>query len=381
MRRDAPETAVKNSILPSFLFIESNVALRVASWMGCVSRMAIIELAWFSVMVVTEEKVWEPPDALLASLSRIFSSVRLISSWSVPCMGMPRSSLSSPCVTIPCKMAKYRRSSAVDAAGSEETPVSSPKSAPTATKTKAEPVPVPAGTLVVTPYRPGARVPFVYLRQDGAYLVLYDMDRLEAVRSELFGPEKLDLMVETLKESHPEAGVLHLGADLEVPISRLVEVADLLRHRCRIQSMSGRCIERERWLASVVLFASPAGRFSLVPDPPPASPLGPTPYHPSMDTAPVAGLCPLKEVQEAAASHLEAMRACLGDLSPRPDVTLSFRWHVAGRLDLVATDPPLPEERVRCLKASLSEPAATRDTACDAALLLKAHPDSIGSAG
>ncbi|MFH1533069.1 MAG: hypothetical protein ABIK09_20275 [Pseudomonadota bacterium] len=239
---------------------------------------------------------------------------------------------------------------------------------------------VPAGTLVVAPERAGARVPFIYLRQDGAYLVLYDMDRLEAVRSELFGAEKLDLMVSTLKEVHPGPGVLHLGGDLDVPISRLVEVADLLRHRCRIQSMSGRCLEQERWLASVVLFASPTDRFGLMPEPAPAPDAGPEPYHPARDEgeAPLEGVCPLKEIQEAAATRLGDIRVCLGPMAPTLDITLSLRWHATGRLDLVATAPPLPAERVRCIKAAFTAPAPTRETGCDAALLIKAKPHPAG---
>jgi len=239
--------------------------------------------------------------------------------------------------------------------------------------------PIPAGTLVVAPDRAGAKVPFIYLRQDGAYLVLYDMDRLEAVRSELFGAEKLDLMVSTLKEVHPGPGVLHLGADLDVPISRLVEVADLLRHRCRIQSMSGRCTEQERWLASVVLFASPAERFGLMPEPAPAAGPEVVPYHPVKDeAAAAAGVCPLKAVQAAAAPSLDGIRACLASLSPVPDLTLSLRWQAGGRLDVVATDPPMPAERVRCIKAALTAPVPTREAGCDAALLIKAKPEPAG---
>jgi len=239
---------------------------------------------------------------------------------------------------------------------------------------------VPAGTLVVELERTGAKVPFIYLRQDGTYLVLYDMDRLEAVRSELFGAEKLDLMVSTLKEVHPGPGVLHLGGDLDVPISRLVEVADLLRHRCRIQSMSGRCIEQERWLASVVLFASPVDRFGLMPEPPPAAGPGDKLYHPVRDEAEAgpSGVCPLKEIQEATASRLEGLRTCLDPLAPAQDVTLSLRWHTAGRLDVVATDPPLSAECVRCIKAALAAPAPTREAGCDAALLIKAEPHPAG---
>ncbi len=253
--------------------------------------------------------------------------------------------------------------------GSDEPPTS-----------ETSPIPIPAGTLVVAPERPGARVPFIYIRQDGAYLVLYDMDRLEAVRSELFGAEKLDLMVSTLKEIHPGPGVLHLGADLEIPVSRLVEIADLLRHRCRIQSMSGRCIEQERWLASVVLFASPMDRFGLMPEPPPMPDPELEPYHPAKgeDSPSPSGLCPLKEVQEAAAARLKEIQACLGPLEPRADVTLSLRWHSAGRLEVVATDPPLPAERVRCIKATLAAPAPTREGGCDAALLIRAEPDPAG---
>jgi len=240
--------------------------------------------------------------------------------------------------------------------------------------------PVPAGTLVVAPEAPGARVPFIYIRLDGAYLVLYDMDRLEAVRSELFGPEKLDLMVETLKESHPDPGVLHLGADLDVPVSRLVEVADLLRYRCRIQSMSGRCNERERWLASVVLFASPPGRFGLMPEPHRTPTPAVAPLHPAMEEAGLvaARICPLKEIQEVTAPRLDALRACLADVHPGSDITLTLRWHAAGRLDTVATDPPLSEDRVRCIKAAMAPPAPTRDAGCDAALLIKPGPDTAG---
>lgn len=241
-----------------------------------------------------------------------------------------------------------------------------------------EEVPVPAGTLVVMPDRAGAKAPFIYLRQDGAYLVLYDMDRMEAVRSELFGAEKLDLMVSTLKEIHPGAGVLHLGADLDVPIARLVEVADLLRYRCRIQSMSGRCIEQERWLASVVLFASPPERFGLMPEPAPAPGPGVEPYHPVIEEAGPAGVCALKQVQEAVAPRLEEIRACLASLKPVPDVTLSLRWQIAGRLDVVATDPPMPAERLRCVKAALAAPVPPREAGCDAALLIKTEPDPAG---
>jgi hypothetical protein len=250
---------------------------------------------------------------------------------------------------------------------------------PVASVIDGEAPPIPAGTLVVEPERAGAKVPFIYLRQDGAYLVLYDMDRLEAVRSELFGPEKLDLMVSTLKEIHPGPGILHLGADLDVPIARLVEVADLLRHRCRIQSMSGRCIEQERWLASVVLFASPPDRFGLMPEPPAPPAPGVELYHPAIEpSAGVVGVCALKQVQEAAAPRLEAIRACIAPMKPVQDVTLSLRWQAAGRLDVVATDPPMPAERLRCIKAALAAPVPTREFGCEAALLIKATADPAG---
>ena len=238
-----------------------------------------------------------------------------------------------------------------------------------------EPTRIPAGTLLVQLERSGSRVPFVYLREDGAYLVLFDMDQVEAVRSEFFGAEKLGLMVETLEKLHPEPGVLHLGADLEVPVSRLVEVADLLRHRCRIQSMSGRCIERERWLASVYLFASPPGYFELMPEPVPGAEV--IPFHPSQDEGapgPEGGFCPLREVQEAAAPRLDALRACLVPNKLAGDLTLSLRWHAAGRLEVLATDPPLPDEQIRCMKAAFAAPAAAREVRCDAALLLKTAP-------
>ena len=239
---------------------------------------------------------------------------------------------------------------------------------------------VPAGTLVVAPpVGPGARVPFIYLRQDGAYLVLYDMDRMEAVRSELFGAEKLDLMVSTLKEIHPDSGVLHLGADLEVPIARLVEVADLLRHRCRIQSMSGRCIEQERWLASVVLFTSPPERFGLMPEPAPGAVV--VPFHPVMGEpgkVPPAGVCPLRDLQDAAAARLEGIRTCLEATKSVQNVTLSIQWHPDGRLEVVATDPPLAKEPVRCIKTAFSAPAPPRETGCAAALLIKATPPPAG---
>ena len=268
--------------------------------------------------------------------------------------------------------------SAQDATVDTESAMSDPSrdQARSAQEATVDTTPIPAGTLVVESSRPSAApVPFVYLRDDGAYLVLYDMDRVEAVRSNFYGTEKLDVMVEELEELHPDPGTLHLGADLHVPVSRLVEVADLLRHRCRIQSMSGRCIEQERWLASVYLFASPPGYFELMPEPIPGVEV--VPFHPARDDGalgPEAGFCPLKEVQEAAAPRLDALRACLAPIQQTGNLTLSLRWHAAGRLEVLATDPPLPDDQLRCMKAALAVPAATREIRCDAALLLKAAP-------
>ena len=278
----------------------------------------------------------------------------------------------------PSKLAERSRATVDPASATSDPgrePVEDPSKLAERSRATVDPALIPAGTLLVEPEGSVSRVPFVYLREDGAYLVLFDMDQVEAVRSELFGAEKLDLMVETLEKLHPEPGVLHLGADLEVPVSRLVEVADLLRHRCRIQSMSGRCIERERWLASVYLFASPPGYFELMPEPIPG--VDGVPFYPARDEGAAggeAGFCPLREVQEAAAPRLNALRDCLASIQPVGDLSLSLRWHAAGRLEVLATDPPLPDEQIRCLKAAVAAPAAAREVRCDAVLLLKAAP-------
>ncbi|MBM4371737.1 MAG: hypothetical protein FJ098_08790, partial [Deltaproteobacteria bacterium] len=69
--------------------------------------------------------------------------------------------------------------------------------------------PVPAGTLVVTG-ESRTSVPFVYVRPDGAWLVLRDLPRGEVRRSEFFLYEGIDLLAMRMRELAPEAGVLFL---------------------------------------------------------------------------------------------------------------------------------------------------------------------------
>ncbi|MBM4372871.1 MAG: hypothetical protein FJ098_14555, partial [Deltaproteobacteria bacterium] len=124
-----------------------------------------------------------------------------------------------------------------------------------------------------------------------------------------------------------------------------------------------------------VFFTSPPGHFELMPEPVPTPGEDPAGVEPGEQGA---GTCSLRALQRAVEPVSQGLRACRGSGDLDRPLLLSVRWSGEGHLELLATDPPQPDETVRCFRAALGESATPRDGDCTASLLLPSVRPATG---
>ena len=124
--------------------------------------------------------------------------------------------------------------------------------------------------------------PFVYVTEAG-YVVALKTPEGHLFQALGLEVQDTDKLYDTLGASSGWA--VGVGAGVEVPYQRVVQALDVLRHRCLVFSMSGKCKRWQPVLPHAYFFLAPGNRFEPVLRPAPALPVAEKPSDDSTDSA------------------------------------------------------------------------------------------------